>query len=131
MMLTLDRDGTTRDGTTGKLAVNGVFLCYTLEPDEDRPAHPAIPAGTYPVGLYRSPKFGRMVPLIANVPCRAFIEIHPGNSEIDTDGCILLGTARNGETVLNSRAACELLQAKIAPVVAAGGDVTLTITENL
>ena len=129
MTIDLVRDGTTTDGTTGRLAVNGVFLCYTLEPDEDRAAHPAIPVGTYPVTIYHSPKFGRMVPLIEHVPGRAFIEIHPGNTDIDTDGCILLGTARAGETVEHSRAACDLLQSTIAGPIAHGEPVTLTVTE--
>lgn len=82
------------------------FECSTLE-DKDRGLlqtmtldeiraikiqdETAIPYGTYRVGLYMSSRFHRLVPILINVPAYDFIEIHPGNDEYDTHGCVLLG----------------------------------------
>lgn len=129
MTIALLREHSTPDGTLGRLSVNGLFLCYSLEPDEDRAAHPAIPAGTYQLGVRLSPKFGHVVPIVLDVPGRSLIEVHPGNRDIDTDGCILLGMSRDGETLGQSRAACALFQHTIAGPIARGEDVTLTIQE--
>lgn len=79
--------------------------------------------------MYPSPKFKRMVPLVTGVPGRAFIEIHPGNSDVDTEGCILLGTSRQGSLLLNSRAAVEMFQSKIALPLAKQETVSLTIKD--
>lgn len=128
MLLDLEREASTSNGTIGQLSADGVFLCWTLEPDEDRPQHPAIPAGTYAVVVTYSPRFGRQLPLV-EVPGRAGIRVHPGNTDEDTEGCILLGTARDGETVRNSRAACQLFQSTIAGPLARGEDVMLTVTD--
>ncbi len=80
--------------TAGKLYVDGRFFCYTLE-DKIRPAkikgETAIPYGTYQVLLTHSPKFGKVVPLISDVPGFSGIRIHPGNTTADTEGCLLVG----------------------------------------
>lgn len=129
MILTLDREGSTPTGTIGRISIAGVFLCFSLEPDEDRAVHPAIPAASYRLGVRPSPKFGRMVPVVLDVPGRSCIEIHPGNTDADTDGCILLGMSRSGETLGQSRAACELFQSRIAGPLARTEPVTLVIQE--
>lgn len=126
MRIDVERSASTPDGTPGRLSVDGVFLVYTLEPPDAGP-HPDIPAGTYKVTVYPSPKFKRMVPQVVGVPGRAYIEIHPGNTDVDTEGCILLGTARQGTTLINSRAACELFQSKIALPLAKGETVSITL----
>ena len=126
MILHLIRDPSSDNCTFGKLSIDGVFFCYTLEPSTEGP-HPDIPLGTYRVIVNMSTRFGRMLPLIVDVPGRIGIRIHPGNTSDDTEGCILLGTVRTVNRVQNSRAACELFQAKIAPVLAAGQTVLLTI----
>lgn len=129
MTVEIDREPSTESGTIGRLSVDGAFLCYSLEPAEDRKVYPAIPAGTYGIRMYPSPKFGRMVPLITGVQGRQFIEIHPGNTDKDTEGCVLLGTAHDGETVTNSRVAVEMFQSKIAFPLANHQSVTLTIKD--
>lgn len=72
------------------------LLCDTLEP----PVRPwgmrvkgktAVPAGIYDVALTRSPKFGRMLPILIDVPGMTGIRIHRGNTAADTKGCILPG----------------------------------------
>ncbi len=106
--------------------LDGALFAYSLEPDGDGP-HPDIPLGTYRIIINKSTRFNRMLPLIVDVPGRIGIRIHPGNTAQDTEGCILLGTVRTASMIKNSRAACDLFQAKIAPVLAAGQTVLLTI----
>lgn len=127
MILELMRERSTLDGTIGRLAVDGVFICYTLEPAEDRPLHPAIPQGRYRVEITMSRRFGRRLPIIIGVAGRTGIRIHPGNRDDDTEGCILLGMSRQGVEVLQSRVACEMFQSKIALPLAKGDPVILTI----
>jgi hypothetical protein len=129
MNVEIDREPSTEAGTIGRVSVDGAFLCYSLEPPEDRQVYPAIPAGTYGVRMYPSPKFGRMVPLITGVQGRQFIEIHPGNTDKDTEGCVLLGASRNGDMLGNSRVAVEMFQSKIAVPLANHQSVTLTIKD--
>lgn len=113
--------------TLGKLYVDGVYECETLE-DEYRgddmakkvKGATAIPCGTYPLLITDSPRFGKPLPLVANVPGFEGIRIHTGNDAGDTEGCLLVGTARgvlNGvRAVLDSRTAYARLFAKMAPV---------------
>jgi hypothetical protein len=129
--LDLSRDRQTRQGTTGHLFVDGVPFFVTLE----RPAarfgdpHPCIPAGEYRVTLYHSPHFGRLMPLLEDVPGRSGIEIHWGNFVRDFEGCIGLGGTRGelpdgSPTIWNSRAAFDRLfvQLSAAIEVARAGD---------
>lgn len=130
MILTLTRKSSGPDGTLGELAVNGERLFFTMEPDEDRAQHPAIPVGTYQVVVSYSVRFKRMLPVVLNVPGRLGIRFHPGNLQSETDGCILLGMAQTKTAVLRSREACEAFQSAIAPCLARDEKVTLTIVEG-
>ena len=127
-LLTLVSSGP--DGTMGELSLNGAFFCVSLEPDEDRVDHPAIPLGTYKVIVTPSLRFGRMLPLIVGVPGRSGVRVHPGNFETDTEGYILLGMERVGPVLKHSRAACEMFQSAIAPCLARDIPVTLQIVEG-
>jgi hypothetical protein len=94
------------DYTVGKLYINGVYECFTLEdPVRETKIHgeTAIPYGTYNVIINQSARFKRELPLLLNVKNFAGVRIHPGNTVEDTEGCILVGTTRtkNG-IVLNS-----------------------------
>lgn len=64
----------------------GKLFCYTLEPTKEM-----IPDGEYELGVRFSPKFKREVLWIMNVPEREYILFHSGNSENDSDGCVLVG----------------------------------------
>lgn len=95
--------------TFGRLYLNGVFICDTLEDtyrdldiEEKVPSKTCIPVGQYDVTISYSPKFKRRLPLVLNVKHFDGIRIHPGNTENDTSGCILVGV-RNGNRVENSR----------------------------
>ncbi|MGH9687742.1 MAG: DUF5675 family protein [Candidatus Acidiferrales bacterium] len=143
MKLELQRDVQTGQGTTGQLFLDGAPFCFTLE----RPAarfgdpHPCIPAGEYRVTLYHSPHFGRMMPLLADVPGRDGIEIHWGNYVENTDGCILVGSstsllADGNPAIWNSRetfdklfAAIDAALARRAPGQAEGCTITIRLPQ--
>ncbi len=95
--------------TFGKLAQDGVFLCYTLEDGPQQSLKGPIPVGGYRVDLSYSPKFNRILPLLDAVPGYEGIRIHAGNTEKDTEGCILVGEHRDDVEIINSRAALQHL----------------------
>ena len=95
-----------KDYIIGRLYVNGVFFCNTLEnPDRGLRSymtesqikalkianHTAIADGQYKVVLRQSPRFKRILPLILNVKCFSGVLFHAGNTVNDTAGCILVG----------------------------------------
>lgn len=130
MTLDLYRDLTVQNATPGRLSINGVFACYTLEDavrDHKLAHETAIPAGTYPVVIDRSQRFERMLPHVLSVPGFTGIRIHAGNTIHDTAGCILVGRIRDGVTVRESRLALEAIQTRLARALASGDRVTLTI----
>lgn len=97
--------------TIGKLSIDGEFFCYTLE-DKVRPAgvkvdgQTAIPTGHYKLVRDLSTRFGKMMPHILNVSGFEGIRIHSGNTDVDTEGCILLGdTWAGGDFVGQSKVA--------------------------
>lgn len=120
--------------TLSEWFVNGKKECFGIE-DIVRPSgekkfgETAIPAGTYQVANTYSPRFGKYLPLLLNVPGFAGVRIHPGNYAKDTEGCLLPGTAiaPGNAMVTNSRVAFEALFAKIK-VAEKKERITLTIT---
>ena len=94
MLLSLIRTNESPSETTGILLIGGKPFCGTLEPPTVPNAqHPkgAIPLGWYKLTLTRSPKFGRVLPLLHYVPGFEGIRIHAGNNREHTAGCILVG----------------------------------------
>jgi hypothetical protein len=112
MKLQLRRITKTDKSTIGELYINGKFECYTLE-DKERDVkiknETAIPKGTYKVIINRSNRFKIDLPLLLNVPNFEGIRIHTGNSNHDTEGCILVGTSRTTDFIGNSRKAFKSL----------------------
>lgn len=82
-----------RTGKTGKAVFGAAaipvgqdtILCATLEN-----ADFIIPDGTYELTLTMSPKFGKVLPLLNNVPNRSGIRIHTGTRPEHSTGCILV-----------------------------------------
>lgn len=99
--MTLTRIAKRETYTIGRLAINGIYFCDTLEPTwrdigVGRPGRKvmgrtAIPEGRYPLVVTFSPRFKRWLPLLLNVPQFSGIRIHSGNTADDTEGCILPG----------------------------------------
>ena len=56
-----------------------------------------IQAGTYPIAVTWSPKFKRMLPMVANVPGRSGIRVHRGTKPEHSRGCILVSAAMEQE----------------------------------
>jgi hypothetical protein len=117
-MLTIIRDQLTQQSTGGQLFIDGVFQCFTLEPvtrnDQVKPR--AIPEGTYDLDISFSPKHGRDVPHVENVPGFTEIELHIGNFPKDTEGCCLLGQTRSADFVGQSHGAFDALFAKLQTI---------------
>ena len=94
-------------GTFGALKLNKRLFCWTLEPAdrENAPSISSIPAQQYTCKRHNSPRFG-VTYQVMNVPGRTHILFHPGNTDDDTEGCILLGETlgklRGDRAILNS-----------------------------
>ena len=109
MNLILKRVHFGEDFTVGQLSVDGRFICYTLE-DKVREVigdpvstwkvmgKTAIPVGVYPVIITMSMRFKIRLPLLMDVPGFSGVRIHTGNSSVDTEGCILVGSAWDGKS---------------------------------
>ena len=132
MRLELTRIYKGRDYTIGRLYVDGVYLCDTLE-DTDRSLSSAMTSAeikalkvfgktAIPRGMY----FVDMKTVSPLQGVRGFdgVLIHPGNTAADTDGCILVGYNKAKGKVLESVAAYERL---FALLDAAPELITLTI----
>lgn len=143
MELLLKRDRLHASDTTGELfdVTNGVreFVCYVLE-DVVRTGpkvygRTAIPPGRYEIKVHRSPRFGRDLPLLMNVPNFAGILIHPGNDAGDTEGCLLPGLARQvaadqSQRVTQSRDAFARLQLRIQRAVSLAKPIWIQIVNG-
>lgn len=131
MKMVLQRDASANGCTLGRLTIDGVQECWTLE-DLVRagakvPGSTAIPAGTYTVQVTMSQRFGVRLPLLLNVPGFSGVRIHPGNSAADTEGCILVGQSKGMNAILRSRAAFVPLLAKLETAQARGEQVTIEV----
>lgn len=135
MKLKLERKYKKEKYTIGRLYVDGVFFCNTLEDvdrglDESTTAieiaekkvygETAIPTGTYKVVLdVYSPKFGKKeyyknfcggyLPRLLNVKGFNGILIHRGVDQSDSAGCILVGWNRVKGKLVDSQKAFEEL----------------------
>jgi hypothetical protein len=121
--------------TIGRMYVNGEYFCDTLE-DKVRDiekegkvyGQTAIPSGEYKVIVNQSPKFGRILPRLLDVPYFEGILIHRGNTHQDTGGCILVGENRIKGKVVNSTKYEERLTA-LCHVAQLKGEVIIIAVE--
>lgn len=116
MDLLLKRIDKTKNSTIGQLYVDGKFECYTLE-DVERDvkikSETAISKGVYDVKINFSNRFKKQLPILINVPNFEGVRIHPGNTNHDTEGCILVGTTKSKDFIGNSRTAFNRLFKKM------------------
>ena len=139
MKLTLKRIAKKKTYTIGKLYIDDVYFCDTIE-DTDRglyqkqdiqelrkikvPSKTAIPTGIYKISLnIVSPKFSAKkiyqeickgkVPRLLNVPGYEGVLIHIGNTAEDSAGCILVGQNKVVGKVINSTETFRKLYNKI------------------
>ena len=131
MNLTLQRRPSQPWGTPGTLAIDGEPECFTVE-DVVRPGKKILHETAIPIGLYRvvinhSPRFGKILPMLLEVPDFVGVRIHAGNTAQDTSGCILVGLGRSADGVTRSREAMDRLQPQIAQALAKGEDVWIEV----
>lgn len=142
LKLTVVRRWFTPNESLGELYIGDNYItgkpfCYTLE-DEVRPVgekvmhETAIPYGTYNVQMTYSPKFGKVMPLIADVPGFTGIRIHSGNDQDDTSGCLLVGFGKGaeGKSITQSRDAFNALYAILEKATAEGRPIEITFLHS-
>lgn len=138
MKLKLLRYPSVSNYTEGKLYINGVYFCDTLE-DTDRGldqsmsefeikrrkiyGQTCIPSGEYKVILNMSPRFKKILPRILDVKGFEGVLMHAGNTVQDSSGCILLGTKSSNGVLMNSRKSVDVLIKKLETEK----DITITI----
>jgi len=127
--------------TFGKLYVDGAYFCDVLE-DTDRglradmplariadikvQGKTAIPYGTYCVTFEYSPRFKRDMLTVCDVQGFSGIRIHAGNTEDDTEGCLLLGK-RQGNRLTGGSS--RPMVAKLETIARHAGEVRLQIVK--
>lgn len=153
MHFILQRFADNRESTLGLLFKVGVltpFRCYTLE-DEFRESkiskETRVAARIYKLVIQKieTPKtlaYRKKYPwfenhiMLENVPGFIGIYIHVGNTDDDTDGCILLGDNANNNTIgpgtiSASTAAFKRFYLEVFPALKAGQEVTLEIRDEI
>lgn len=143
MNLYLPRQPTHLEVTLGDLFIEKEHFCKTLEDAiREIPGRPvkewkvygktAIKQGKYRLTMEDSPHFGPDTITINGVEDYDDIRMHGGNTILQTLGCVIVGSRTNLTEMTISGAVTdrvlEKLKARIKPVLVAGGDVFITIT---
>ena len=142
LRLMIDRAWKKADYTISRFFVNDERWCECLE-DTDRGlassmsisevkakkvyGKTAIPSGKYQVTLTYSPKFRKYLPLVNDVKCFSGIRFHAGNTNRDTEGCILRGKNTKVGMVTNSAYWTDRLIGAVRNAIDHGEIVTLEI----
>jgi hypothetical protein len=143
MKLTLKRNPSKPEWTTGKLFINDVFECFTVEDQQQiiKVMHETrIPAGTYEISLrdfgghherykVKYKEIHRGMLWIRRVPGFENVLIHIGNTDDDSSGCILVCTVVDDEKGIGykSTEAYLKLYRKVVDAFAKGEKVQITI----
>lgn len=131
MKLTLRRKHGTVGYTQGKLYIDHIFFCDTLE-DQEREVKidgvTAIKTGEYRVIIDMSTRFKRRLPLLLDVPNFTGVRIHAGNTAKDTEGCILVGKFIAEGYVGNSRVTFNTLFTILDKAIKSGSGISIQIT---
>lgn len=155
MKLLLKRIALKPNYTIGKLYVDGVYVCDTLEDtvrdlnkngrfdngEQKVYSKTAIPYGTYSITMnVKSPKFSNFsryswakkydgyLPRLEKVPNFDGVLLHPGGTHEDTSGCVLVGQNKAVGKVLYSVATFnELMDKYLVPAKNRNESITITI----
>lgn len=141
MELRVERLWPKENYTVGRLYVNNEFFSNTLEDkiiDKDKSGvfdngekkvygESAIPYGKYKVIYNWSPKFGRNLPRLLDVPHFEGILIHSGNTAKDSAGCILVGKNTSKGILSESRYTSDKLNEIIDAAQKRGEEITIEI----
>lgn len=141
MELKVKRVALKRTYTIGRLYVNGVYTCDTLEDavrDTKIYGKTAIPYGTYKITMdVVSPKFkdrswakpyGGKLPRLLDVPNYEGVLIHVGNTDADSSGCLLVGQNKvKGQVVNSTQTFMSLMEKHLIPAKNRGEEITITI----
>lgn len=128
MKIEIKRHWFTTKSTVGELLIDGVFFCYTLE-DVARAigvkiyGKTAIPAGAYKMDITDSTRFEKPLPLLYNKPDLSVTDgvvvwkgtrMHSGNTEEDTDGCVLIAATKTVDFIGTSVKTMDKFMMKMA-----------------
>lgn len=141
MELRVERLWPRENYTVGRLYVNNEFFSNTLEDkiiDKNKNGifdngekkvygESAIPYGKYKVIYNWSPKFGRNLPRLLDVPHFEGILIHNGNTAKDSFGCILVGKNTSKGMLSESRYTSDKLNEIIDAAQKRGEEITIEI----
>ena len=153
MKLFIDRKWPKSTYTIGRLYIDGILYCNTLE-DADRglkqsdsldyiksrkvAGETAIPKGVYGVAMnVTSPKYagvtwywqfcrGKM-PRLLNVPGFEGILIHPGSDALSTRGCVLVGKNTKVGKLTESKATFQQIYKLMKAAADKGEEITIEI----
>ncbi len=136
MELYLSRQIYTDESTIGKLFVDRVFECMTLEdvrrPDGEKVyGATCIPPGRYQIKLRYSQKFAHWMPWLQAVPGFEYVYFHAGNDAQSTEGCLLTGSYNPSapDHLYKSKIAFDALYPKIEQAVKSG-ECWITIEDS-
>lgn len=141
MELRVERLWPKENYTIGRLYVNNEFFSNTLEDkviDKNKNGvfdngekkdygESAIPYGKYKVVYNYSPKFGRNLPRLLDVPHFEGILIHNGNTAKDSAGCILVGKNTSKGMLSESRYTSDRLNELVDAAQKRGEEITIEI----
>lgn len=92
-----------------------------------------IPELIYPLHVTHSPKFGRLLPIINQVPGRTGIRMHAGNGPEDSEGCVLVGHAYEtlqGTRLHSSREVERMVTQLLLSVDSTREDIRIDVTHQ-
>ena len=147
MEILVDRFVSDDDATISRILVNDSFVCFGLEDEfrEDKVSgETRIPAGNYSIGLRteggfhnrystRFREIHRGMLHIQDVPDFEFILIHCGNTDEDTEGCLLVGSqaiTTSGDMSITSSAAAYRILYPMVATEAERGNLRVTFEDN-
>jgi hypothetical protein len=124
MLIQVIRHTFNANNTIGRMLINGKFFAHTCEDvvrtlksqNDKVKGKTAISYGRYELDVTFSNRFQKELPILLAVPFFDGIRIHGGNTEADTDGCILIGANTDEKKIWNcgGKVASLVAQIKIA-----------------